>query len=279
MKLVQYDATLKNLFQSAPHRLVELLTGSRATEVLVPEYSAVRVRRPDLVLRLENGRVYHLELLSTGDGQIPWRMLEYYYLFVQQYSEPPLQQVLYVGKEPVAIASGIQQDALQFRYSVVDMHELDSAPLLDSPSLADNLLAILCRLEEPRTAVRRILGRVGSLPAQAATDALEKLVILSKLRALGSLLGEEQRNMPIPIDDDLLDEPLIRDLVSKRVRQGEARGEARGGATLLRRQLEQRFGSLPGWALARLESADTSMLEDWGVRLLDATSLEQVLRG
>ena len=270
---MQYDATLKDLFHHAPQRLVELLTGSRASEILTPEFSSVRVRRPDLVTRLANGRLHHLELQATDDD-MPWRMLEYYVLCVQEYGEPPLQQVLYVGREPVRIASGIQHETLQFRYSVVDIRELEAAPLLESASLSDNLLAILCRLEEPRTVVRRILGRLGSLPAKAASDALEQLMILSKLRGLGTILSEEQRNMPIPIDDNILDEPLIRDLVLERVRRGEARGEA----ALLRRLLERKFGSLPAWALERLESGDASNLQEWGLRLLDAISLEQVLR-
>ena len=76
--------------------------------------------------------------------------------------------------------------------------------------------------------------------------------------------------MPIPIDDDLLDEPLIRDLVSKRVRQGEARGEARGGG----------FASQPVGAKVWFPTGlgtrspgirGSEQLEEWGVRLLDAT--------
>ena len=115
-------------------------------------------------------------------------------------------------------------------------------------------------------------------------------MILSELRGLGPLLGEEGRNMPIRIDDDILDEPLIRDLVLERVRQGEARGEARGMAlgetrgesrgevAMLRRLLEQKFGSLPAWALARLESASPGMLEVWGRQMLNGGSIEEVFR-
>src|SRR5690349_15290450 len=120
--------------------------------MLSPEYSPVRVRRPDLVVRLVNGRLFHLELQSTNDAEMPRRMLEYYCLLLDEYHEPPLQQVLYMGSEPVRLANGIQHEARQFRYRVVDMRELDSAPLLESASISDNMLAILCRLDEPRAA-------------------------------------------------------------------------------------------------------------------------------
>ena len=72
-----YDATLKDLFQSTPQRLLELLTGSRPSELLTVEYPSVRVRRPDLVTRLTDGRLYHLELESRPDADMPWGMLEY----------------------------------------------------------------------------------------------------------------------------------------------------------------------------------------------------------
>ena len=54
-------------------------------------------------------------------------------------------------------------------------------------------------------------------------------------------------------------------------------GRQEGEATLLRRLLERRFGTLPGWAQDRIAAADTAVLEDWGMRVLDAGSLDDVL--
>jgi hypothetical protein len=58
---------------------------------------------------------------------------------------------------------------------------------------------------------------------------------------------------------------------------GEMRGEMRGGAALLLRQLERRFGVLPDWARDRVLAADPVMMEEWGIRVLDAATLEEVL--
>jgi hypothetical protein len=60
-------------------------------------------------------------------------------------------------------------------------------------------------------------------------------------------------------------------------REGEASGRREGEATLLVRQLERRFGVLPGWARDRIATGDAVALEEWGLRVLDATSLEDVL--
>lgn len=114
-----YDLTLKELFHGAPSRLVQILTGRRAVETLNVEFPAVRKRQPDLVMRLDDGRIYHLELQSGGDAAMPWRMLEYYALIYQHYRAPVLQQVLYVGAGPNPLAESIAQDSLQYRYHVV----------------------------------------------------------------------------------------------------------------------------------------------------------------
>jgi hypothetical protein len=160
--------------------------------------------------------------------------------------------------------------------------ELNADELLESTSLEDNLLAILCRCDDPLAVLRRILERIGALYGGSQADAVTKLVILSELRGLSALVRKEQRRMPIPIDSSILDHPMIQDLVLEREarvkEQGKAEGKAEGEAALLRRMLERRFGPLPEWVLSRLESADTAELETWGLRLIDAASLEEVFR-
>jgi hypothetical protein len=60
--------------------------------------------------------------------------------------------------------------------------------------------------------------------------------------------------------------------------RGEERGRRKGEAAILIRQLERRFGALPGWATERIATADTAALEEWSLRVFDATSLDEVLR-
>jgi flagellar biosynthesis/type III secretory pathway protein FliH len=60
-------------------------------------------------------------------------------------------------------------------------------------------------------------------------------------------------------------------------REGRHEGRQEGEAVLLLRQLERRFGSLPDEFGDRVLAADTATLEKWGVRVLDASSLADVL--
>jgi hypothetical protein len=59
--------------------------------------------------------------------------------------------------------------------------------------------------------------------------------------------------------------------------EGEQKGRQEGEAALLRRLLERRFGVLPDWARDRIAAADSAALEEWGLRVLDAGSLDDVL--
>ena len=59
--------------------------------------------------------------------------------------------------------------------------------------------------------------------------------------------------------------------------KGEQEGRRKGEAAMLLRQLERRFGALPDWARDRIAAADTAALEEWGLRVLDAGSLDDVL--
>jgi len=45
---------------------------------------------------------------------------------------------------------------------------------------------------------------------------------------------------------------------------------------MLLTQLEHRFGPLPEWARELLQKATPVLLDDWAVRLLDASRLEDV---
>ena len=55
-------------------------------------------------------------------------------------------------------------------------------------------------------------------------------------------------------------------------------GVQQGEATLLIKLLERRFGVLPAWAHQQIEQSEKAALEAWGLRLLEAGSLEEVFR-
>lgn len=62
------------------------------------------------------------------------------------------------------------------------------------------------------------------------------------------------------------------------ISKGRQEGLQEGEAALLKRQLQRRFGSLPSWAEEKMRAANTSALETWGDRILDAKTLDDVFK-
>jgi hypothetical protein len=56
------------------------------------------------------------------------------------------------------------------------------------------------------------------------------------------------------------------------------KGEREGESHMLGLMLERRFGPLPEWVSGKLSSAGNATLEAWGIRLLDAGTLEEVFQ-
>ena len=57
-----------------------------------------------------------------------------------------------------------------------------------------------------------------------------------------------------------------------------AKGRVEGKSSLLKRQLERRFGVLPKWASDQLENAKEEELEAWSETILTAPTLEAVFK-
>jgi hypothetical protein len=64
--------------------------------------------------------------------------------------------------------------------------------------------------------------------------------------------------------------------ITEWIEEGETRGQMQEARRFLLGQLAERFGELPAPVVARVEQADTAECEEWGLRLLRATTLEEL---
>jgi hypothetical protein len=277
-----FDTVLKELILGSRSLLVEDLAGSPVVEWVNVEFPRTRNARADLVGWLADGRLWHLELQGENDDNIDWRALEYLVLIHRQMKKTPIQVTLYVGDEPLRMRGRIDLEPLRFRHRVVDIRDFDAERLLASENLNDNVMSILCRVADRREAVRRILRRIAVRPGPERADALARLLVLSGLRgaSASALVAEESRTMPVVIDP--MKNPVLRQWYEEALAQGFARGQEQGANqesdTILRHLLERRFGPLPEWTASRLASSTREQREDWALRLLDASSLEDIFR-
>jgi predicted transposase YdaD len=90
--------------------------------------------------------------------------------------------------------------------------------------------------------------------------------------------------MPIVMNID--NNPFLQELFEEGRRKGLQEGHQEGlqegrrqsAQALLSRQVEWRFGPSPDSARLQLEVADLATLESWGLCLLEASTLNEVLR-
>jgi len=244
------------------------MTGTTIKKWLDVELPKIQNPRVDLVGETTEGDLVHIELQSTNDATMPLRMAEYYLGVFRLFGQFPRQIFLYIGEAPLKMAGELRTPDLWFQYRAVDVRDLDGDRLLESDQVGDNIIAVLARLRDGREAVHKIVGRIAGLAPAERDAALDQLLILAGLRDLEEPLEQETQKMPITID-------LMKNkVIAREYRRGVQEGES----TLLRRLIEKRFGALPAWAEEKLASRSTSEIEDLGVRVLDAQSLEDLLK-
>ena len=85
----------------------------------------------------------------------------------------------------------------------------------------------------------------------------------------------------MPILDDIMDHDLLGPVLRRGLLQGRAEGLGeglvQGEQTVVIRQIEKRFGTVPDWARQRLMAMSVPEIEETALRLLDVTSLEDLL--
>ena len=86
----------------------------------------------------------------------------------------------------------------------------------------------------------------------------------------------------MPILDDILEHKVLGREFKRGLQEGRQEGLQEGARTevlaVLRRLLEKRFGAMPAWAEDRLASLTVSQLEELSVAVLEAPSLEELLK-
>jgi flagellar biosynthesis/type III secretory pathway protein FliH len=94
----------------------------------------------------------------------------------------------------------------------------------------------------------------------------------------------------MPIDLDIRDHevlgPLFIEAEQKGIQEGLQKGRQEGlleglhagKIAVLQRLIEKRFGALPRWVRVKLEDMPAPELEDLSERVLDATSLAELLK-
>lgn len=140
----------------------------REAELMETEQQRIEDRRSDLTARVVDASgeryILHLEIQDANRKPMPDRMLRYLTdIRLAHPGEMVHQYLLYIGREPLNMANGIDTHQLHYRYPIIDMHRVDYAQLLVQNSADAVVLAILADFK-------------GQSPEQVVRDLLECLI-------------------------------------------------------------------------------------------------------
>ncbi len=217
MSVSSKDKTLRNIFQEIPQRLLKILTPIPVVELLDTVLPSTELRA-DLLAKLQDKSLLHLELQSFNDPNIPWRMLKYFTAIAEKYSTTRIRQlVVYVGNEPLRMKNSLELERLSFEFEMVDLRSIDCKLLLQSPDPLDRIMACLCRVEDEEYLIKKIMEAMEGMNEGERKDYIMKLLTVSELRPkLRVRLSAEVRHMPIvvrPEDINLSEEEMKKDIL------------------------------------------------------------------
>ncbi|QQE09304.1 Rpn family recombination-promoting nuclease/putative transposase [Cupriavidus sp. ISTL7] len=265
----------------------------------------LRQRANDIVwrVRANDDWVYlylMMEFQSTVDYGMPVRIMSYLGLLYQSLIRkkyvkprlgipPVLPIVLYNGETPWDAPTDIAEMLPEMLGLVGDYLPKLKYLLLDSGRISKeklramrNPVAVLMQLEEAETP-QEVGELVDKLADIVKGDAELQRIFLN---VLPELIGRRSGNtLDIAVVNDFKEMNMKlsqsfkvweRQYIEQGKAEGRLEGRLEGEARILQRQLTIRFGSLPEYAVARIQCATEEQLDHWSTRLLRAETLAEV---
>jgi hypothetical protein len=210
MSKQRMDILLRDILQNIPEKFVYLLTGKKGIKILDNTFPTIKERKADLVIELEDNSIFHLELQTYPDKNMPLRMLEYRVLLMQKYPNREIRQmVLYVGDGAPRMESSINERNLSFSYELRDIKALSCKELMESPQLEDKILAVLCNVEEPERYFNELMEELLKLSEKKRADYIKKLLTALHYRPKLKLTLKrilEDRKLPLTITKEMMEQ-------------------------------------------------------------------------
>jgi len=235
----------------------------------------------------------HLEVQGWRDGAFAERVFTYHYRVYDRYRRP-------VASLAVLADSGKDWRPASFSYRLLGCEMRLVFPIVKLQDYADRLPELLAH-QNPFALVTaaHLLTQQTKRHAghrRAAKWCLTKLLyarrwdkqrIIDFYHAIDWMMRLPE-NLDLQFRDDVLElerrvsMPYINNFerAGRKIgrQEGLQEGRQEGRSTLLASMLAKRFGALDPGTLARLATADAERLSEWGLKLLDAHTLDEVFR-
>ena len=241
----QFDVTFKTLLLRSTGVISKILFGGKVVEWLNVEQPDVRNPRGDTVARCTDGVARHVELQSKNDPEMSFRILDYYVGFRRTMREEVEQWVVYGGREPLRMDPFFLSPSTLHYYKIMNLREMDGAPLLESDDWVDNEFALLAKAD-PEEVIRVVEARLRQLQGQEQAEAVCSFVLLSGILGMEEEIGRRLKTSMFDVMENKVLGPAIRQGIEQGIKQGMERGMQQGMqqgmAEILKGLLAQHFG-------------------------------------
>lgn len=233
-------------------------------ELLETEQQRIEDRRADLLARVSDsdGKAFilHIEIQNQNQKDMPDRMLRYLTDIRLGYpDEAVFQYLLYIGKRALSMPGQIQTLQLQYRYTVIDMHDMDYQFFINQNSQDAIIMAVLCDMKDKpaKTIIHEIIVK---LIALTRDDSKRLREYLSMLEILAS-----NRNIHLDIQQEFtMLQVEIEKLPSFIMGQekGMEKGERKRALMIAKQLIKKNFPITEIAEITGLEIAELIELED-----------------
>jgi len=206
---------IKTLFKDILKYFANIDLENKNIEFLDKELKRIEKREADIVAKIDNSYIIHLEIQNQNDKKMHYRMLRYYVDIKEKTDLPITQYLIYIGKESPKFQTNIQTDDIIYKYNFIDIKTIDCDLLLSQNNPEALVLAILCdfKNKNPKDVVKYIISSLKKYKNNKKYFLM--LEILSTNRSLEKIIEEEKM---LNVD--------FRDLPSYKIGYKEAWNEA-----------------------------------------------------
>jgi hypothetical protein len=252
------DVLLKYLGAAVPDTFLAALGLDlpRVVEVLPTDVSVLEVRpeQPDLLLRLADGTIAHIEFQTTTDPGDLERFYHYQFAICERFKCLVYTIVVY-GPWIKRAATFLDRGSAQYRVRNVYLGQRDAEALVERLQARAAAGELWNAQERVEAILLPLMGRKRPLPVllEAVAEASAVLPIAERTDVLGSMVGLAYNYLDPGLAEQLLEvlrkmnafEQLLADQLIQGRAQGRAEGRAEGERAAVIRILQRRFGTVP----------------------------------
>jgi len=162
-------------------------------EFIDKEFERIESRRADIVLNVKNEYILHIELQSSYESKMNYRMLRYF-LDIREISTLPIKQYL-INLSKNNMKNYIKENNIDYNFNNINIKELDCETFLNTDSPDAIVLAILCDFnnKKPIEVSKQILLKLHNLlDSKEFRRYVLMLEELSELRELKNTIKEAE---------------------------------------------------------------------------------------